>query len=86
MHPRGNLLRSGSSPSFGSTLGVIGFVQVRLVCLGAPRGSLGSFWFVLFLWMRLEGRWLHGSASSSYGLGVAGFVRVLSGSFICATV
>ena len=49
---------------------------IRLVHADTPLGSLGSFGFVLFVWMCLECRWVHASASSSCGLGVAGFARV----------
>ena len=43
-----------------------------------PKWSLGSFGFVLFVWMRPEVRLVHsgGSALSDCALGVSGFARV----------
>ena len=76
VRPGGRLGRSGSSASFGSTLLVTVFGQVRIVCSGTPRESVGSFGLILFVWKRPEGLWVHASAMSGCGLGVAGFFRV----------
>ena len=46
VHPGGRLVCLGSTASFGSSLGVAGFVRVRLVPSRALWGSLGSFVFL----------------------------------------
>ena len=53
MRPRSHLVLPAS---FENALRVAGFLRLRQVWSGAPRGSLCSF---LFVWMRSEGRWVH---------------------------
>ena len=58
MCPRGRCVRSGSFDSLGCVRVVVGFIRLRSVNSGVPKGSLGSFRLVRYIRVRPCGRWV----------------------------